>query len=91
MGLILLLLVIGVLAFLISKTAKFLLGKINRWEELQKQNENPYIKYQKFKSKNDENYEEYLKWLEKEGDGVPIEKFTSPEDSKAERQYKKLL
>ena len=91
MGLILFLLGIFVLAFFISKTAKFFLGKITRWEERQKQNENPYIKYQKFKSKNDENYDEYLRWMEKHGDGVPVEKFTTPEDAKAEKKYKDLI
>lgn len=52
---------------------------------------NPYINYHKSKMNNDEHYQDYLYWLEKKGNGVPVDKMVSPEDKKAERKIKDLF
>jgi hypothetical protein len=52
---------------------------------------NAYINAHKLKMKNDKDYEEYLKWLEKNGEGVPFNKVTTPEEKKAENKIKNLF
>lgn len=80
--------VIGLFVVLVRYTAKFLLSKIVKYE---KKKNNPYIKFHKLKMKNDEDYQDYLEWIKKEGSGVPIEKLLSFEDYKAEQKIKKSL
>lgn len=53
--------------------------------------ENPYIKAQLIKDKNDRDYEEYLKWMEKHSSGVPFQKIMSREDFEAEKKIKNLF
>lgn len=52
---------------------------------------NPYIEAQKTIMENDKNYEDYLKWMDEKGSGVPLNKLMTEEEYKAERQYKKLI
>lgn len=66
--------------------AKFLLFVINYYKS-----KNPYIQYHKMKNQNDDDYQDYLEWLKKEGRGVPVEKMKSPEDVRAENKIKKLF
>lgn len=53
--------------------------------------QNPYIKAQILKQKNDKDYEEYLDWMAKNGSGVPFEKVMTKEEYEADRKIKKLL
>lgn len=53
--------------------------------------QNPYIKAQLIKDKNDRDYEEYIQWMEKNSSGVPFQKIISREDFEAEKKIKKLL
>lgn len=46
---------------------------------------NPYIIAHQEKMKNDMMYDDYIKWLDKNGHGVPIPKIKSPEDIQAEK------
>jgi hypothetical protein len=88
-----LLLIIGCTAFLISALAKYLLRVIDKKKtavEPQKEY-NPYIAYHKIKNKNDQNYDDYLKWLQANGGGVPVEKRVSAEDKKAETKIRNLF
>lgn len=80
--------ILGV-AFLIQLAAKLIL--LLFFPEKKKTDNNPYIIYHKTKMQNDKNYEEYLDWLEKHGDGVPVDKVLTPEDKKASKKIKKLL
>lgn len=91
-NLIFILLFITVVAILIQQTAKQML-RVFSIDKKRKalRDENPYIRYHKFKNKNDQNYEEYLEWLEKEGEGVPVDKIKMPEDIQAENKIKKLF
>ena len=91
MGMVSALLIIVFIALLISGTAKLLLKLMNRYEVKRSKEKNPYIQYHKFKNQNDQNYDDYLKWLEKEGHGVPIDKIVSREDFEAEKKIKKML
>lgn len=85
------------LAFLaVQRTAKFLLGKINKYEERQqakeRHNNNIYINYHKFKSQNDASYQEYLDWLDKTNTpGVPADKIKFKEDEKAKAEFDRLF
>lgn len=83
---------IAVVAIFIQKIAKqLLMAFFTEKKRKAFREENPYIRYHKFKNRNDENYDEYLEWLEKEGHGVPIDKVKMPEDVRAENKIKKLL
>ncbi|PHQ27706.1 hypothetical protein, partial [Leeuwenhoekiella nanhaiensis] len=42
--------------------------------------ENPYIKIHQAKIKNDKTYSEYLKWLDKNGGDIPIDKELTKEE-----------
>lgn len=64
---------------------------MNQYETNQAKEKNPYIQYHKFKNQNDQNYDDYLKWLEKEGHGVPINKVVSKEDAIADKKINKML
>lgn len=83
--------VIGLFVLAVQLSAKFLLRLINEFEKKQSSKNNPYIKYHKSKIKNDNDYQDYLKWLEKEGSGVPVDKVVTPEDARVERKFKSLL
>ncbi len=52
---------------------------------------NPYIQMHQIKDKNDQNYDEYLKWLDKKGYGVPVPKIQTPEEKAVEDKFKKML
>lgn len=41
---------------------------------------NPYISYHKKRILNDKNYEEYLKWLDKENGSLPVSKLLTREE-----------
>lgn len=91
-GLIILVLFICVSAFLISALAKFILRKMDKKPIDQPVKEyNAYIAYHKLKNKNDKDYQEYLKWLQSNGGGVPVEKTISAEDKKAETKIRNLF
>lgn len=77
--------------FGIWAAAKFLLFVISYSERNSKPSKNPYIEYHELKNKNDDDYQDYLEWLKKEGRGVPVEKMKSPEDVRAENKIKKLF
>ena len=73
-------------------TGKNIINGKSYWRSNKKENlNNPYIDYHKSKMKNDKDYDEYLKWLDKNGNGVPVEKQLTPEDKKAENKIKKLF
>lgn len=55
------------------------------------ENNNPYIVAQKLKMKNDRDYDSYLDWMNKNGDGVPFEKIKTSEDLEAEKKISKHL
>lgn len=40
---------------------------------------------------NDKNYDEYIEWLDENGNGVPVDKVKSPEDVKAEKKINQLF
>lgn len=75
----------------IRYSAKFLLSLINKSQEKNKSNSNPYIAYHKSKMENDKNYDEYIEWLDENGNGVPVDKVKSPEDVKAEKKINQLF
>lgn len=52
---------------------------------------NPYIQMHEIKDLNDTNYDDYLKWLDKKGHGVPIPKINTPEDKVAEKKINRWL
>lgn len=75
-------------------TLSYFWVKVVNWlfrEPKEKSINNPYIKAQILKDKNDRDYEEYLKWMEKNSSGVPFQKILSREDFEAEKKIKKLL
>lgn len=55
------------------------------------ENSNPYIKTQLLINQNNKNYDEYLKWMGKNGGGVPIEKVMTKEEFEAEQKLKRLI
>lgn len=95
MGLIAAILLILSIAMAISLTARFALWVMNGIEGKVKASidisKNPYISYHKMKDRNENDYEAYLEWLEKNGSGAPIEKMKSPEDVRAESKIRKLF
>lgn len=56
-----------------------------------KRQRNLYINAHRVKIDNDRQYDEYLKWLNKKGEGVPIPKVMTKEDAEAEKQIKRLI
>ena len=74
-------------AFAVSLMAKAFLWIIG----YKPKSKNPYIAYHQLKDRNDENYDEYLEWLKRNGRGAPIEKVKSPEDVEAEKKLRKLF
>lgn len=87
--LIVFLVLVFVIAFVIQKTAKFLLNKIQKKKEF---NNNPYIHYHLDKVKNDRDYKDYINWLDKENMcGVPINKIVAKEDQEATKKIKRLF
>lgn len=52
---------------------------------------NPYIEAHKYKLRNDKMYDDYIDWLDKKGEGVPIPKIKSPEDIQAEMKINKMF
>lgn len=59
--------------------AKSLLWIINKIE-YKKENRNPYVKEHENRVLNDSYYEDYLKWLDEKGGGLPIDKIKSKEE-----------
>lgn len=56
-----------------------------------KRNSNLYINTEKLKMKNDKDYKAYLKWMDKKGDGVPMEKLKTREEHIAENKISNLM
>lgn len=52
---------------------------------------NPYIQAHLVKLQNDKNYYDYIDWLAKKGEGVPIPKIKSSEDIRAEKEISKYI
>ncbi|MBA4154155.1 MAG: hypothetical protein C0512_07405 [Flavobacterium sp.] len=52
---------------------------------------NPYIKAQKTIDKNNRDYENYLKWMDKNSNGVPLNKMMTKEEYVAEQKIKSLI
>lgn len=70
---------------LINKLYRFAFRKKVR------ENENPYIKVQKARMKNDRDYEEYQIWMKKKGDGFPLAKIVTSDERQAIEKIKKYL
>jgi hypothetical protein len=83
--------VIAVIAIFISKIAKLFLRKIDKYENKIYENKNPYIQAHKFKNSNDELYNEYLIWLDKNGGDIPFEKYVYLPDKKFDSEIDKLI
>lgn len=56
-----------------------------------KENSNPYIIEQKARMYNDQQYEDYLKWMRKKGEGMIIEKVMTKDEFEANEKIKKYL
>jgi hypothetical protein len=56
-----------------------------------KENQNPYIAEQKARMQNDQNFEEYEKWMRTKGDGIPLEKVITKDEHDAIEKIKKYL
>lgn len=50
---------------------------------------NPYILHHKVVDHNEKNYDDYLKWLDKKGGGLPVDKIKTAEEKNFEKQYSK--
>lgn len=83
--------VVAIMAFVIQRIAKAGLRGIERIEKRQTENNNPYIRHQKVKDANDELYEQYLEWMLKNSEGVPVDKVKFKEDEIANKKIKKLF
>jgi FtsZ-interacting cell division protein ZipA len=75
-----------VLCYLWAKVVFALFGYFNR-----KRNSNLYIQTEKLKIKNDRDYEAYLKWMDKQGNGVPMEKLKTREEHIADNKISDLI
>ena len=49
--------------------------------------ENPYIEAHKRRLINDAWYEDYLKWMDHNGGGMPMDKVKTPEEQQFEKKY----
>ena len=56
-----------------------------------RRNSNPYINAERVKMKNDKDYENYLKWMDKHGTGAPMQKLKSREEFIAEQKITSLF
>lgn len=56
-----------------------------------KENSNPYIAEQKARMWNDQQYEDYLKWMRTKGEGMVIEKVLTKDEFEADEKIKKYL
>jgi hypothetical protein len=56
-----------------------------------KEENNPYIQTQKLVIKNDNNYDDYLKWMILNSSGVPLDKIMTKEEFKAGKEINKML
>jgi hypothetical protein len=56
-----------------------------------KENANPYIIEQKARMWNDQQYEDYLKWMRTKGEGMTIEKIMTKDEFEANEKIKKYL
>lgn len=50
--------------------------------------ENPYIEEHKMRMFNDMMYEDYIKWMDKNGHGLPVDKIKTPEEIRFEQEMK---
>ena len=62
---------------------------INR-KKLREEN-NPYIKAQKLIDKNNQDYQNYIDWMQKNSNGVPLDKIMTKEEFTADQKIKKLI
>lgn len=58
---------------------------------VEKDSNNPYIAYHKLRKQNDKNYERYLAWMDKNNEGLPIEKIKSEEEEEFENKMKEQV
>lgn len=56
-----------------------------------KKTANPYIEAHRQKMLNDQNYDDYIKWLDKNGGGIPFSKVETKEEKEADQAIKKLF
>lgn len=56
-----------------------------------KKKENPYIRLHKNKWKNETDYQQYLKWLDKKGGDVPLKQAKFNDEKEVERELSKHL
>lgn len=93
MEFLLLLLVSLFVLFIIGQVFLWSLGLIGRLFGINKSKPtnktNPYIESHRAKFKNDDDYEEYLNWLSKQGGDIPINKKMSAEEKKFLRELNK--
>lgn len=81
------LIIVGlVLSYLWVKFVFAVFGYINK-----KRNSNPYINAEKLKIKNEKDYQNYLKWMNKKGSGVPLDKVKTQEEKIAEEKINELF
>lgn len=52
---------------------------------------NPYIKAQKLIDKNNQDYQNYINWMQKNSNGVPLDKIMTKEEFTADQEIKKLI
>lgn len=82
-----------VACYLWVKLVFLLCNKLNNYFNRNKikENSNPYIIEQKARMWNDQQYEDYLKWMRTKGEGMIIEKVLTQDEFEAEQKIKKYL
>lgn len=83
-----------IIGIVVAVTLSYLWVKIVNWLIPNPKKEvidNPYIKAQLIKDKNDRDYEEYIQWMEKNSSGVPFKKVMTKEELEAEKKIKNLF
>jgi len=58
----------------------------NPWIRRLEKRDNPYIAMHRIKFHNDKMYDEYLKWLDKNGGDIPFEKWKTEEEVRFEKE-----
>jgi len=81
------LIIVGLaLSYLWVKLVFAVFGYIHR-----RRNSNPYINAEKLKIKNEKDYDKYLKWMDKNGKGVPMPMLKAREELIAESKITELF
>ena len=55
------------------------------------ESENEYVIKQKIIDENDKKYDEYLKWMQRKSNGIPMEKIKTKEEFEAEKKINDLI